>query len=216
MSDHLMTTVLAAALESGEREKALLTAIVKTARSMFGAAASSVFVLDEESRELVFEAVASDEETFLLGTRIPATTGIAGWVLNSRQPIMLADLASDSRFARDVAESTRYVPGSLMAAPLFNDDDAVGVIEVLDPAATSRSQLAELDLLGLFANQAAIALELVRRNRAVARALRGDAGDLTPVLGVVGALDELEGVTRQSAMRLLDALAAILRELRPA
>lgn len=215
MNDRVKTTVLAATLESGETEKSLLTAIVRTARAMFGAGASSVFVLDAETQELVFEAVANDEETVLVGQRIPASTGIAGWVLRSRQPIVVDDLSTDSNFARDVAESTRYVPKSLMAAPLFHDDEAVGVIEVLDPTERrAGSQLAALELLALFANQAAIALDLVRRNRAVAQALQADAEDSGPVVGVVSALDGLEGVPRESANRLLDALAELLRDAR--
>jgi GAF domain-containing protein len=215
MNEQVKTTVLAATLESGEAERSLLTAIVRTARAMFGAAASSVFVLDEEAQELVFEAVANEEESVLVGRRIPATTGIAGWVLQSRQPIMVDDLANDSNFARDVAESTQYVPKALMAAPLLNEDDVVGVIEVLDPTDQRvGSHLAALELLSLFANQAAIALELVRRNRAVAQALQADAADSGSVVGVVSALDGLEGVPRESANRLLDALAVLIRDVR--
>jgi GAF domain-containing protein len=214
MNDLLRTTVLAATLESSEQERALLTAIVKTARAMFDAAASSVFVLDEQTNELVFEAVASDEESFLVGSRIPAGTGIAGWVLSSRQPMVVDDLSQDTHFARDVAESTNYVPRKLMAAPLFHDEIAVGVIEVLDSAGGSRSALAELDLLGLFANQAAIALELVRRNRAVAQALRSGSQDLGPVLALAGELERVQGASsRAAASRLLNALTELLRDL---
>jgi GAF domain-containing protein len=213
MNDRLKTTVLAATLEASETERALLTAIVKTARAMFGAGASSVFVLDEQTYELVFEAVASDEERALVGWRIPASTGIAGWVLNSRQPIAVDDLSSDRKFASDVAESTGYVPTSLMAAPLFHEDEAVGVIEVLDPTRRMRSQLADLDLLAMFANQAAIAIQMVRRNRAVAKALTANGDQPDPLVGVVSAMEGLEGASRQSVTRVLDALAALFREM---
>lgn len=68
-------------------------------------------------------------------------------------------------FARDVATSTGYVPDALMAAPLAHRDRVLGVLEVLDPVEQSRSSLSELDLLALFARQAAAALAIVTERR---------------------------------------------------
>jgi GAF domain-containing protein len=140
----------------------LLQSIVEVARAIFGAAASSVFLLDEPAGELVFQAVAGEGEEFLIGTRMPANRGIAGWVVSSGQSMIADDLAANTSFARDLAESTRYVPQSLMAAPLLSEDQVLGVLEVIDPAEQSRSDLGDLDLLSLFANQAATALRVAQ------------------------------------------------------
>ena len=51
---------------------------VEVARAIFGAKAASVFLLDEEAEELVFEAVAGEGEGELIGMRFPAGNGIAG------------------------------------------------------------------------------------------------------------------------------------------
>jgi GAF domain-containing protein len=52
----------------------------------------------------------------------------------SGQPIAVRDVETDARFARDVAESTHYVPTSILAAPLFDEEgEAAGVLSVLDP-----------------------------------------------------------------------------------
>jgi FOG: GAF domain len=140
--------------------RALLQSVVEVARAIFAAAASSVFLLDEQNGELVFQAVAGEGEEFLVGTRFPANRGIAGWVANSGQAMIVDDLARMPNFARDLAESTRYVPSALMAAPLMSELRVLGVLEVLDPAPQSRSDLGDLDLLSLFAHQAAIALRV--------------------------------------------------------
>ena len=68
----------------------------------------------------------------LLGTRFPSSTGVAGWVLVTRQPLVVDDLTKDTRFSRDAAESTGYVPRGLMAVPLLAEENALGVLEVLD------------------------------------------------------------------------------------
>lgn len=140
--------------------RALLQSVVEVARAIFGAAASSVFLLDEAVGDLVFQAVAGEGSDFLVGTRFPADRGIAGWVVASGQAMIADDLAGTTPFARDLAESTRYVPQALMAAPLMSQERILGVLEVLDPAPQSRSSLSDLDLLSLFAGQAAIALQV--------------------------------------------------------
>lgn len=139
---------------------ALLQSVVDVARAIFAAAASSVFLLDDAAGELVFRAVSGEGEDFLVGTRFPAHRGIAGWVVSSGQAMIADDLAQAPVFARDLAESTRYVPKALMAAPLLSDQRVLGVLEVLDPTPRSRADLKDLDLLALFAHQAALALRL--------------------------------------------------------
>ncbi|MEO3813312.1 GAF domain-containing protein [Sphaerisporangium sp. B11E5] len=153
-------------------ERRLLLSIVDVARAVFGAAASSIFLVDEETGELVFEAVSGEGEEHLIGMRFPQGTGIAGWVAASGQP-MIADDLLDAPFARDAAESTGYVPSSIMAAPLFRGEEVIGVLEVLDRSTSFRGELADVDLLSLVAAQAACGLELLLRLRHADAAMSG-------------------------------------------
>ena len=207
----LRAAAAAALLPSEERYRALLQAIVDAARAIFGAAAASVFLFDEERGDLVFEAVSGEGSSALVGTRLPAGTGIAGTVLATRQPLVTDNLEDDPRFAREAAESTGYVPSAMMAVPLLGDDRALGVLSVLDRRDRSRSALEEIELLGLFADQAAIALDLLAEGRRAAAAAGGEDGDLEAVTRVAAALDALEGTRREAGRRLLDALADVLR-----
>ncbi|CAM5496985.1 hypothetical protein SBADM41S_01397 [Streptomyces badius] len=88
----------------------LLQSVVDVARAIFGAEASSVFLLDEEADELVFQAVSGQGEEFLVGRRFPAGRGIAGWVATSGEPMVVDDLSADPSFDRSLAEPTAYVP----------------------------------------------------------------------------------------------------------
>jgi GAF domain-containing protein len=197
-------------LSSAEGHAALLHSIVEVARAIFGARASSIFLLDEASDELVFEAVAGEGED-LVGRRFPSSAGIAGWVLVTRQPLVLEDAARDPRFARDLAESTGYVPRSLMAVPLLHGERVLGVLEVLDRPRQARFTLAEMDLLGMFANQAAIALDLLQRARRARAALEdGATSELAVVARLAERLEALEGPERAAVLRLLSELDALL------
>ena len=213
MSDDLRAAVAAGVLGSEEQFRALLQSVVDVARAIFKAKASSILLLDTETDELVFEAAADEASESLIGKRFPSSTGIAGFVLVSRQPLVIEDVLSDPRFSRETAESTGFVPKGLMAVPLLHEENALGVLEVLDRPRDARFTLAEMELLGLFANQAAIALDLLQRARRAQSALVGE-GDLAVLARVAEALeqrrDEEDG-SRESALRLLVELERLLQ-----
>jgi GAF domain-containing protein len=207
--DRLRAAVAAGVLPAEEQFAALLRSIVEVARAIFRARGSSIFLLDEETDELVFAAVANPEEQSLVGRRIPSSSGIAGWVVSSRTPLVVDDLANDPRHARDVAEQTGYVPHGLMAVPLLSDERVLGVLQVLDRPQASRFSLQEMELLGLFAAQAAIALDLLGSARRARAALQG-AGDAGLLARVAASLERLEGEQREAGVALLAALERVL------
>ena len=84
-------------------QRRLLQSIVEVARSVFGAAAASVFLIDPDSGELVFEAVCGEGEEHLVGMRFPGDTGIAGWVASSGQPLLVDDVTQNPQFAAGAA-----------------------------------------------------------------------------------------------------------------
>jgi GAF domain-containing protein len=208
MADDLRAAVAAGVFAAEGSYRALLRATVEVARAIFHAKAASVFLLDEAADELVFEAVAGEGADSLVGRRFPADTGVAGWVLVTRQPLVVDDLAKDTRFSREAAESTGFVPKGLMAVPLLAEERVLGVLEVLDRPQQTKFTLAEIDLLGLFANQAAIALDLLQRARRARAALAGE-GRLAPLARVAARLEEGE---RDAAFELLRALDKLLAE----
>ena len=212
MSEEQFRAAIAGGLVTGdELHRGLLQSIVETARAIFAAKAASVFLVDEETDELVFEAVAGEGSDALVGRRLPAGTGIAGWVLATRQPLAIEDVAADPRFARDAAESTGYVPSGLMAVPLLHEDRGLGVLSVLDRPKQTQFTLAEMDLLSRFANQAAIALDLMIRSRRARRALDDGEDELAVVARIAAHLEALPPERRAARLRLLAALAEVLR-----
>ena len=210
MSD-LRAAVAAGALGSEESYRALLQAVVEVARAIFRAKASSVFLHDEETDELVFEAVAGEGADELIGRRFPSSTGVAGWVLVTRQPLVIEELAQDPRFSREAAESTGFVPKGLMAVPLLHDERALGVLNVLDRPQEEVFSLQEMELLGLFANEAAIALDLLQRARQARAVLEEEGGETAAVARFASQLADAEPEQREAAERLLEALADLMR-----
>jgi signal transduction protein with GAF and PtsI domain len=156
--------------------RALLDGIIVAARRLFDAGAASLLLLDSATDELVFEAASGGGE--VLGLRIPSHQGIAGWVVMSGEPIASSDVRRDPRWARDFAESTGYIPNSIMAVPLLVGDEVEGVLEVLDKHNAGSFGLNDMELLGLFAQPAAIAVEQARTVTNIGRVLVSELGKL--------------------------------------
>jgi GAF domain-containing protein len=134
------------------------------------------------------------------GTRIPANTGIAGWVLAAGQPLVIEDVAQDARFAADFARSTGYLPKGIMTAPILGEDGPIGVISVLDRPRRAEFSLVEVELLERFCHLVALALS---QNA-------DGAPEGTPIADLASAVASLPPRRRAAAERLVDALAALL------
>ena len=137
----------------------LLKSIVEAAARIFGAAAASILLVNEAEGVLVFKVAFGASDRDLVGTRIPLDQGIAGYVAMSGQPIAISDVAQDTRFNRDFAKSTGYVPRSILATPLLAGERVIGVMEVLDKISAPSFGMQDMELLGLFARQPALAID---------------------------------------------------------
>jgi len=193
---------------SGLTQRRLLQSIVEMARGVYGAAAASVFLLDQETGDLVFEAVAGEGEGWLPGTTFPAGTGIAGWTVMCGQSLLIDDVATNPQFARDAAESTGYLPQSIMAAPLFrNDGECIGVLEVLDRDSRPRRDQDDLESLGLLATGTAEVLALLVRLRSLESTHDdrdgADAGGVPVLQRVADRLPAASEQVRATVTRLL-------------
>src|SRR4029078_5022156 len=107
-------------------------------------------------------------------------------------------------FSWEAPESTGFVPKGLMAVPLLAEEKALGVLEVLDRPQQSRFTLAEMDLLGLFGDEAAIALALLQRARRARAALEG-GGELGALARIAARLEEGDERRRAAGLELLAA-----------
>ncbi|GII01388.1 GAF domain-containing protein [Planobispora takensis] len=206
----LVATVTAAVAGADGDHRRLLQSIVEVARAIFAAQASSIFMFVPERGELLFEAVAGAGQESLVGRAFPADRGIAGWVLASGEPMIIDDLSGSPAFAHDLAESTGYVPGVIMAVPLVHDEHVGGVLEVLDPAPQARSAISELDLLSLFAVQAALALRIAQRGRSAGAALESHGADYGELISVVRAFEDLGAERRSAGLRLIGSLRDLI------
>jgi GAF domain-containing protein len=152
--------------------KAVLGSIVEATVALFEAEAASIALYDAAERKLVFTVAAGVHGQEVVGLAIDPGAGVAGYVFSTGQPLALADVARDSRFGRSTAEQTGYVPRSLVAVPLLDDEGTLGVLEVLDKREEAAFDLRDVELATVFARQATVAIRATRIERDTASLLR--------------------------------------------
>ncbi len=176
-----------------------------------GAASVSIARLDGNA--LLYEAAEGAGAANVTGLRLPSDRGIAGYVANTGQSLVVDEVHSDPRFARDVAERIGYVPTSLLAVPVVDAQDRVlGVVSVLDRTVGIGDPLAIASASGrvaapLLATSAAIATLGPLLLRAVADAM--DANETTLVSALQRLADDLPAEDAEIA-----SLASMFAQLR--
>ncbi len=151
----------------------LLEMIVETGAHVIGARAGALFLLDEERNELTFEVAIGSRAEEAKRFRVPLGHGIAGIVAASGQAMAIGDATNDPRLASDIADSVGYRPKTVLCVPLFYGNNVIGALELLDKEGGQTFTAGDLEALGLFAHQAAVALQLSRMYQNIARLLRG-------------------------------------------
>ncbi len=152
----LATSLGPAVRPAGSQE--LMRSLTEMARQLSRAAASSLALLSEDESELVYTTAAGEGTAVVTGMRMPSSQGIVGWVVQSGQPIAVSDVTSDSRFSRETATQTGYMPRSILAVPVETPERVLGAISLLNRDAGRPGTERDIELLSLFADQAALAL----------------------------------------------------------
>ena len=148
-----------------DAEQALLQTIVDATVALFEAEASSIALFERDPERLEFRVAAGVQGAGAIGLSVPPSRGIVGFVFSTGQPLALSDVLSDPRFDRATAERTGYVPRSIAAVPLVDRDQTVGVLQVLDKHTSPTFSLRDMELLAVFARQAAAAIRAARVQR---------------------------------------------------
>lgn len=220
----------------------LLEMIVQVAADVISARAGSLFLIDQQQQDLVFEVAIGPKAQAVEKFRVPLGHGVAGIVALTGQAMAVSDVQSDPRHASDISQSVGYLPQSLLCVPLFYEDQIIGVLELLDKDGASSFGPRDIEHLGLFANLAAVAIEqsrvqrdlvtmigtvlasfgnlggdhagLLERARSRAQAIEGESG-YQHTLEIAGLVEEIahQGEKEREAVRaILNGFAGYLRQ----
>jgi PAS domain S-box-containing protein len=133
--------------------------IMEMTQRALKASASSLLLLDEDRRELVFDVVDDAAGHALKQVRLPIDAGVAGWVARNRQAAIVNDVTKDSRFFQGIDRKTGFVTKSILCVPMLAHRKLLGVIQVLNKADGSDFTLEDLEMLKSVASTVAVVIE---------------------------------------------------------
>src|SRR5258708_61858 len=122
----------------------------------------SLLLLDEAKQELYFELAVGKASQALKDVRVKVGQGIAGWVAQHGEAVVVPDTSKDTRFFGKVDEKTKMETQSIVAVPVKFRDTCLGVIELINCFGPEAFDSRDLNLLEPLADFAAIALENAR------------------------------------------------------
>jgi len=137
----------------------LLDTIVYLATSVLRAEASSLLLLNDKGDALEFVVALGAKGQEVKGFQVPLGQGIAGWVGQQGEPLLIPDVRQDSRFTGEIAQAVGFEVSSILCVPIKVQQEVVGVIELLNPVGDRPFTEHDTDLLGIVASQAGIAIK---------------------------------------------------------
>jgi len=201
---------LAAALDLDD----LLSRILAQAINVLGGGAGSIALVDPDGA-LRFRTVQGPAAPRLIERTLPHGTGLLGWSIAHRTPVIVDDPATDPRHAKDIADESGVTPQHIIVAPLVDGEEVIGGIEIIDQRRIVRDgdgpwNEEDLKLLVLIAAQAANAIGLARRRSeqsksdrlaSIGRMLAGLLHDLKTPMTIISGYGQLMAACDDAAQR---------------
>ncbi|MDR3303088.1 MAG: sigma 54-interacting transcriptional regulator [Treponema sp.] len=136
----------------------LLTTILESATRLCEGDASSLLLLDKVTEELYFEIALGPRGTEAKQFKVKVGEGIAGWVAEQNQSVLIDDVMHDNRHLLTMAQQIGYASKTMMAVPMRIQNECIGVIELINKKDDRYFVRDDLEWLEIFANQAALAI----------------------------------------------------------
>jgi sigma-B regulation protein RsbU (phosphoserine phosphatase) len=153
-----VTTQLNSTLNLNE----LLQLIMTSAAELLHAQTSSLMLVDEETQELTFEVATGESGQEVVKYRVPPGQGIAGWVVENAQPVIIDNPQQDPRFYSQMDKNISFETRNILAVPLQVKDRVIGVVEVINKLDAPGFTQKDMELAMALTNQASVAIDNTR------------------------------------------------------
>ena len=138
----------------------LLNIIMETIKEIMNAEASTLFLYEEKTKDLVFKVALGEAGKNLTEKyRLKIGQGVAGWVAEKRKPIYVNDVYNDYRFDPNYDKITGFNSRSILCVPLLFKGKLLGVIQAINPINRPGFNDNDMALFCSFADQAVLAVQ---------------------------------------------------------
>ena len=152
------------ALKISERKPLndLLNEIIITSKTLLNAEAASLLLYNKNENNLYFHTVKGGTESSLESKTLKLGDGIGGCVAMEKQPEIINDCYSDSRFNKEFDKKTGFKTRNMVCVPMINKEELIGVIQAINKKNDEQFNYNDLELFEALAAQCAVAIENAR------------------------------------------------------
>lgn len=135
---------------------------MEAATQLMKAEVGSLLLIDEEKNQLCFEVALGDKEETIKKITLNLGEGIAGWVAQNGDPLIINAPEKDLRFFRGVDERTEFRTKNIICVPVKVKERTIGVLEAINKKEEEGFNEEDLSLFTSLSDQVAIALDNAR------------------------------------------------------
>lgn len=130
-----------------------LTLVTDHTTRLMNVAAASVALRDDQTNEVWFAAAFGEGSEAVIGLRMPLGQGLAGWVADRGEPVIVPNVYEDERFFVEIDKHSGFTTRSILCVPLQTKGRTIGAIEVMNKksGAFNKEDMALLQALALSA-----------------------------------------------------------------
>ncbi|MBF2052528.1 MAG: GAF domain-containing protein [Candidatus Sericytochromatia bacterium] len=191
----------------------LLRTIIDVATTVADAEASSLALRDAGTGELVFHLASGESGKTVESLRLPKGQGIAGWVAENGESVIVPDVSQDKRFFKGVDEKSAFVTRSILCVPMRRSGDKIiGVLQVLNKRKGTFDDQ-DMVLFTSLANIAAIAIENSQLYHILQQTMNKLKEDNTRLNNILGQLKQSEEEVKRMKTQMLEKDGAVVGSL---
>lgn len=197
----------------------LLHQMMTRACELLDVEATSIWLRDPESNDLVLHLAAGGTPDCVVAQRVPAGCGIIGHVVASGETVVVNDVMRDPRFYREIDARSGFVTRAILCVPLKApriqlgdtrgavEERIIGGAQALNPRNGRAFSAEDVELFSILATQAATVIRLAQ--------LYADVSALSNRIidAITGAIDMKDPYTRGHSQRVSEFSVAIAQEL---
>ncbi len=158
----------------------LLELVIDTATQMMNAKASSLMLLDEKTQKLYFRVATGEKKQDVKKFEVDVGKGIAGYVAQKGEPLLIPDVKNDPRWYKEISESIGFKTRSIACVPMKVKEKIIGVVELIDKTDESQFTDKDMNMLMAFSELAALAIGRAQKIESDKKSMK----DLKNELGV--------------------------------
>ncbi|MCB1179012.1 MAG: SpoIIE family protein phosphatase, partial [Leptospiraceae bacterium] len=183
-------TKIVGSINSQKDLDSLLNSIIETTKNAIHCDGCSLLLYQKETDSLKFHISSGFKSESLLSLEVPRGKGIAGYVMDTNETVIVNDAQSDPRLYKEIDSKIDFVTRNLICVPMHTQGNFIGVLEAVNTLDRDNFDEKDARELNNISEVAAIAIN----NRYLIDELNNRLREINSLLKISQALSQIDSI----------------------